>query len=62
VAETTPLSQITWRKNVARQSPEDTKPTSKLVSNIYTALKARGARRAPMARPLRAGAQPGKEI
>jgi hypothetical protein len=24
VAETGPLSQITWRKNVARQSPEDT--------------------------------------
>jgi hypothetical protein len=24
VAETRPLSHITWRKNVARQSPEDT--------------------------------------
>ena len=24
VVETTPLSQISWRKNVARQSPEDT--------------------------------------
>jgi hypothetical protein len=25
VAETGPLSQITWRKNVARQPPEDTR-------------------------------------
>jgi len=59
VAENKPLSQITWRRNVARQSPEDnlwlpvSSPTCgslwlpEPVRNICTALKARGARRAP---------------
>jgi hypothetical protein len=29
VAETKPLSQITWQKNVAHQSPEDSRPTAR---------------------------------
>ena len=39
VAETRPLSHICWRKNVARQSPEDMPSTSCPVRTIFTIIK-----------------------
>jgi hypothetical protein len=53
MAETGPVSQISWRRNVARQSTEDSPVPPDAVRTFFTSLKARGARRAPMARPLR---------
>jgi hypothetical protein len=47
VAETKPLSQITWPRNVAHQSPEDIAAGLVPVRTFSTSLKARGARRAP---------------
>ena len=49
VAETKPLSQITWPRNVAHQSPEDNQGSALPVKTFFTINQGRAERAGPPA-------------